>query len=55
MYCKQDYANFFLKIDLYPFTYRQIVDLFTRSIRHDSMKIATQIYLRYLCKHNMST
>ena len=54
MYCKRDYVEYFLKINLLSFTYNKIIDLFTLALRNDSMRIAIQIYLRFICKHGLS-
>ena len=48
MYCQNDYVNHFLRLDMSTITHQQFVLLFQTSIRNDSVKIAFQIFLRFL-------
>jgi len=48
MYCKEDYDEQFLGTKKDNITHKQFVDLFIISLRNDSFKIATIIYLMFL-------
>jgi len=53
MYAKNDYVNYFLRLDLEKVSHKQFVNLFEIAIKSDSFKVALQIYLRYLSNNDM--
>lgn len=48
MYCKEDYADQFIKTQKVGITHKQFVDLFVICLKNDSMKIAMLIYIMYM-------
>lgn len=48
MYSKKDFMDYFLDVNVDALTHRQLVDLFQTCIKHDSFKLAFQIYCRYI-------
>jgi len=53
MYAKNDYVNYFLRLNLEQISHKQFVELFEISIRNDAMKVALHIYMRYLNNSDM--
>ena len=53
MYAKNDYVNYFLRLDLEKVSHKQFVSLFEIAIKSDSFKVALQIYMRYLNNNDM--
>lgn len=54
MYCKQDYVNHFLKVHFNEVEHHQFIELFSICIKNDSLKIANQIYLRFLTSQDIT-
>lgn len=54
MYCKQDFVNHFLKVNLDEIEHKQFVELFCICLRHDAFKIGNQIYLRYMTQSDIT-
>ena len=48
MYCHNDYVMHFLRLDTSSISHDQFVELFRTCLRNDAMKIAFQIYLRFM-------
>jgi hypothetical protein len=48
MYCQNDYVQHFLRLDTSDISHDQFITLFKTCIRNDSVKIAFQIFLRFM-------
>jgi len=55
MYSNKDYIENFLKVDVTSLSKEQLVELFVTCIRHDSFKIALQLYLHYLTTADLTS
>jgi hypothetical protein len=55
MYCRNDYLAHFMNINLEEISHKQIVKMFATCIRYDALKIAMNLYLRYLENSDMDS
>lgn len=55
MYSKNDYINYFLRLDLSQISHKQFVELFEIAIKNDAFKVALHIYLRFLTNADMDS
>ena len=55
MYSKNDYVNYFLRLDLSEISHQQFIDLFEIAIKNDAFKVALHIYLRFLNNSDMDS
>jgi hypothetical protein len=53
MYAKNDYVNYFLRLNLEKISHKQFVELFEISIKNDAFKVALHIYMRFLTNADM--
>lgn len=55
MYSKNDYVNYFLRLDLSEISHKQYIELFIIAIKNDAFKVALHIYLRFLNNSDMDS
>jgi hypothetical protein len=55
MYSKNDYVNYFLRLDLSEISHKQYIELFIIAIKNDAFKVALHIYLRFLNNTDMDS
>jgi hypothetical protein len=55
MYAKNDYVNYFLRLNLEEISHKQFIELFEIAIKNDAFKVALNIYLRFMTNADMDS